>query len=57
MIFLKFHEDRTKIVDFLLMANFWTCLVFISSDFSSYASQFKIPPNNDGFNLYLKQSD
>ena len=29
----KFHEDKTKIVDFLLMANFWKCAIFFSSDF------------------------
>ena len=23
----KFYEDRTKNVDFLLMANFWKCLI------------------------------
>ena len=34
IIFTKFHEDWTKNVDFLLMANFWMCLVF-SSDFNS----------------------
>ena len=28
IIFTKFHEDWTKIVDSLLMANFWTCLLF-----------------------------
>ena len=28
IIFTKFHEDRTKNMDFLLMANFWTCLIF-----------------------------
>ena len=33
-IFTKFHENRTKIVDFLLVANFWTCLGFLDSDFT-----------------------
>ena len=33
LLFAKFHEDRTKIVDFSLMANFWKCAVFFSSDF------------------------
>merc|ERR1712020_299721 len=33
IILTKFHEDRTKIVDFLLMSNFGTCLVFFSPDF------------------------
>ena len=28
IIFTKFHEDGTKIVDFLLLANFWKCPVF-----------------------------
>ena len=28
MIFTKFHEDTTKIVDFLLVANFWVCPIF-----------------------------
>ena len=34
IIFTKFHEDRTKIVDFLLMANFWKCPVFFAPDFT-----------------------
>ena len=29
----KFHEERAKIVDLLLMANFGTCIVFIYSVF------------------------
>ena len=29
IIFTKFHENRTKIGDFLLMANFWACLFFL----------------------------
>ena len=33
-IFTKFHEDWTKIEDFLAMANFWTRLVFFPSDFT-----------------------
>ena len=33
IIFVKFHEDRTKNVDFLLLANFLMCLVFYSPDF------------------------
>ena len=28
IIFTKFHEYRTKIVDFLLLVNFWKCPVF-----------------------------
>ena len=30
IIFTNFHGDRTKNVDFLLMTNFWTCLVFLT---------------------------
>ena len=30
-IFTKFHEDQTRIVDFLPMVNFWMC-PFLSSD-------------------------
>ena len=30
IIFTKFHEDRTKNVDFLLTANFGTCLIFFT---------------------------
>ena len=33
IIFTKFHEDTTKNVDFLSLANFFDCLIFISSDF------------------------
>ena len=38
MIFIKFHEDMTKNVDFLLLANFRECLVSIFSDFSRLAA-------------------
>ena len=31
VIFTKFHKDRTKIVDFLLIAKFWACLLFFHS--------------------------
>ena len=34
IIFTKFHEDCTKIVDFLFMANIWMCVFFSYSDFS-----------------------
>ena len=34
IIFTKFHEDRRKIVDFLLLTKFWKCPVFFSSDFN-----------------------
>ena len=34
IIFPKFHENSTKIVDFLLMDNFWMCLVFFDLDFT-----------------------
>ena len=36
MIFTKFHEDRSKNVDFLLVAILWGCLVFYSPDFTLY---------------------
>ena len=29
IIFTNFHKDWTKIVDFLLMTNFWTCPIFL----------------------------
>ena len=32
IIFTKFHKDWTKIMDFLLMANFWTCPVFFAQN-------------------------
>ena len=34
VIFIKFQEDRTENVDFLLVANFIMRLIFFSSDFS-----------------------
>ena len=33
-LFTMFNGDRTKNVDYLLIANFWTCLVFSSPDFT-----------------------
>ena len=41
-IFIKFHEDWSKIVDFLLMSNFWTCAVFSYSDFKLLIKTFLI---------------
>ena len=41
IIFTKFHEDWTKIVDFLLMAKFWTCLVFFYSDLRMFYNMWK----------------
>ena len=32
IVFIKFHGERPKFVDFLLMPNFWTCPIFYSSD-------------------------
>ena len=49
-IFTKFHEDRTKIVDFLLMANFWVCLVFSYSDLT-YRRK-KCPLSSASFHPY-----
>ena len=34
LIFTKFHQDRTKNVEFLVMANFWACLIFFYQDFT-----------------------
>ena len=34
VILTKFHEDRAKIVDFLLIANFWASTIFYCSHFS-----------------------
>ena len=34
IVFTNFHEDWTKIVDFLLMANFWMSAVFSYSVFT-----------------------
>ena len=48
MIFTKFHKDRTKNVDFLLMANFWMCPVFYSPDFR-YLTNL-----SSGFEFYTK---
>ena len=31
IIFTKFQKDWRKIVDFLLLANFWACLLFFCS--------------------------
>ena len=35
-MFTKFHKDWIKIVDFLLMANFWKSAVFFAPDFTYY---------------------
>ena len=42
IIFTKFHEDLTKIVDFQLMAKFLMCPSFFSSDFKWYPSGVNI---------------
>ena len=36
IIFTKFDEEGTKIVNFLLMANFWMCAVFSYSDLNIF---------------------
>ena len=38
IIFQKFHEDWTKIVDSLLIASFWTCADFFYSDLIFFSS-------------------
>ena len=45
IIFTKFHEYRTKIVDFLLRANFWKCPVFLPQTlicFNPFPSQLHL---------------
>ena len=34
IIFKKFHENRTKTVDFEILVNFWMCLLFFDSDYT-----------------------
>ena len=36
IIFTKFRKDRTKIVDFLLLAKFWACLLFFNHPLDKY---------------------
>ena len=38
IIFIKFHEDWTKTVDFSLTANIWKCLVFFLQTFRLFAN-------------------
>ena len=38
--FTKFHEDWTKIIDFLLLANIWMCLVFFTQTLYGYTYFF-----------------
>ena len=40
----EFHEDRTKIVDFSLMANFGVCPVIFASDFKYTYNWHSYPP-------------
>ena len=44
IIFTKFHEDWTKIMDFLPMANFWECLVFFTQSLQSALSKEECQP-------------
>ena len=39
-MFIKLHDDSTKIVDFVLMANFLVCAVFYSPDFTYTSNSF-----------------
>ena len=47
IILTKFHKDWTKIVDFLLMAYFWTCADSFYSD---------LTPSSINFNDFLGQA-
>ena len=49
LIFTKFHEDRTKIVYFLSMANFWKCPIFFASDFIYFFNTLLICDEEDSF--------
>ena len=39
IIFIKFHKDRTKNVNFSLMAKFLTCLILFDPDFKFHLTQ------------------
>ena len=51
IIFTKFHKDWTKIVDFLLMANFWKCPFFCVRLYAWWKENIKL---NLHFNFLLK---
>ena len=60
IILTKFHKDRTKIVDFLLIAKFWACKLFfvhplvIKSSYLSLKKHFAIQVNSEKAWLFQK---
>ena len=55
IIFTKFHKDRTKIVDFSLIAKFWACLLFFYSPSISDKSVTKAAHQDSQSNLSLER--
>ena len=53
----KFHEDRAKIVDFLLIANFWASTIFFYPHFMypCYVNFVKIEIKKCSFDSYTKE--
>ena len=43
IILTKFHKDRTKIVDFLLIAKFWACILFFVHPLVFFKKNNKVP--------------
>ena len=46
-IFTKFHKDWTTIVDFLLIAKFWACLLFFPHPLEDIIQRVKSSPNGE----------
>ena len=40
---LEYGPDQIKIVDFLLLAKFWACLLFFAHPLHTYVLQFNDP--------------
>ena len=58
IIFRKFHEGRTKNMDFLPMAKFWMCPVFYSPDFNFlFSFYYELISFHLANNLNAKKSD
>ena len=69
IILTKFHKDRTKIVDFLLIAKFWACILFFThplflfpndylakmKTWINFSFHFFAEPNN-GVQTYIKNA-
>ena len=45
-MFIKAHEERTKTVDFLLMANFWKCPGFFPQTLQGSVDTLDTIPKN-----------